>query len=78
MAEQLDLLTRTNALLARELGEINAEGRVLSQAAVLRLEQVVRRMRPAFAAREELGNLDQQLLLAGVREWQRRRAGDSE
>lgn len=73
----MDLLAATNAALARELSEIRADGHGLSQATMLRLEQLVQRMRPAAAARQELGDLNERLLLAGVQEWQRRQGGDS-
>lgn len=76
VAEQLDVLARANAAMARELDALAADRHGRSQATVLRLEHLVQRMRPAAAARSTLAGLDGELLLAGVREWQRRRAGE--
>jgi hypothetical protein len=72
VAEQLELLAGANAEMALELDQISRGGRALSQATVERLAALVDRLRPAAAARTSLAGLDQAMLLAGVREWQRR------
>jgi hypothetical protein len=73
IADLLDVLAAANTALTAELEAIAGSRRSLSQATVNRLEHLVAAMRPAARVREVLAQLEPMVLLAGAREWQRRR-----
>lgn len=73
IADLLHRLGGANHALAAELDAIAASRRSLSQGTVDRLEHLVEQMRPAAQIRQILAELDPQELLAGAREWHRRR-----
>jgi hypothetical protein len=73
IADLLERLAGANHVLAAELDAIAASRRSLSQSTVDRLEHLVEQMRPAAQIRQVLADLDPQELLAGAREWHRRR-----
>ena len=75
IADLLHRLAGANHALAAELKAIAASRRSLSQGTVDRLEHLVEQMRPAAQIRQILAELDPQELLAGAREWHRRRSG---
>ena len=76
IADLLEVLAAANWALAVELEAISVSRASLSQATVNRLEQLVEQMRPAARVREVLAGLDPRVLLAGAREWHRRRPID--
>ena len=73
IADLLDVLAAANSALTNELKAIAGSRRSLSQATVNRLEILVAAMRPAARVREVLAELEPLVLLAGAREWHRRR-----
>jgi len=75
IADLLHRLAGANHALAAELDAIAGSRRSLSQGTVDRLEHLVEQMRPAAQIRRILAELDPQELLAGAREWHRRRSG---
>ena len=74
IADLLQCLAGANHALAAELDAIADSRRSLSQGTVKRLEHLVARMRPAAQIRQILAELDPEELLAGAREWHRRRS----
>lgn len=75
VAGLLDRLAGANQALAAELDAIAGSRRTLSQCTIDRLEHLVEQMRPAAQIRRTLAELDPVDLLAGAREWHRRRSG---